>query len=320
MHTLNRGLVEQHVAVYGRRDAHWMASWRAESLDVWTTLTLTVGQGQQDAMPYSSVHNSTAREERDDSRSSPILNGGQNRAWPTSASTPLIRSRYDTRERGRSRMKLILQYSLARAWDLGSVSPKNELDPRDAFSGIEEYISWSRRVWTELERVRAPGTDGLAVAGHGLFAFRDHEAVVSLPWKLSSRTELDALRPPTYLSFNLFPLPPCLQSFSPRKKHDQGVIHGDRWSLAWWKKEKGMIYNRRCMVVRLRRRIQFSKIASSFLPPRPIKSNHPIWSNRERKERKGKKICDPGDLSVYPWVLKKRWIIHGFDNSFSAAR
>lgn len=105
MHTLNRGLVEQHVAVYGRRDAHWMASWRAESLDVWTTLTLTVGQGQQDAMPYSSVHNSTAREERDDSRSSPILNGGQNRAWPTSASTPLIRSRYDTRERGRSRMK-----------------------------------------------------------------------------------------------------------------------------------------------------------------------------------------------------------------------
>lgn len=40
------------------------------------------------------------------------------------------------------------------------------------------------------------------------------------------------------------------------------------------KKEKGMIYNRRCMVVRLRRRIQFSKIA--FLPPRPIKSNHPI--------------------------------------------
>lgn len=185
--------------------------------------------------------------------------------------------------------EIILQYSLARDWDLGSVSPKNELDPRDAFSGIEEYISWSRRVWTELERVRAPGTDGLAVAGHGLFAFRDHEAVVSLPWKLSSRTELDALRPPTYLSFNLFPLPPCLQSFSPRKKHDQGVIHGDRWSLAWWKKEKGMIYNRRCMVVRLRRRIQFSKIA--FLSPRPIKSDHPIWSNRERKERKGKKIC-----------------------------
>lgn len=325
MHTLNRGLVEQHVAVYGRRDAHWMASWRAESLDVWTTLTLTVGQGQQDAMPYSSVHNSTAREERDDSRSSPILNGGQNRAWPTSASTPLIRSRYDTRERGRSRMKprlllfqrknnyiytyprlfvrnrryriefnpwrsffheIILQYSLARDWDLGSVSPKNELDPRDAFSGIEEYISWSRRVWTELERVRAPGTDGLAVAGHGLFAFRDHEAVVSLPWKLSSRTELDALRPPTYLSFNLFPLPPCLQSFSPRKKHDQGVIHGDRWSLAWWKKEKGMIYNRRCMVVRLRRRIQFSKIASSFSPRVRLKVI--IQSNRIAKEKERK--------------------------------
>lgn len=65
VHTLNRGLVEQHVAVYGRRDAHWMASWRrAESLDVWTTLTLTVGQGQQDAMPYSSVHNSIEQQER----------------------------------------------------------------------------------------------------------------------------------------------------------------------------------------------------------------------------------------------------------------
>ena len=37
----------------------WQA--RVESLDVWTTLTLTVRQGQRDATPYSSVHNSAPR-------------------------------------------------------------------------------------------------------------------------------------------------------------------------------------------------------------------------------------------------------------------
>lgn len=89
MHTLNRGLVEQHVAVYGRRDAHWMASWRVESLDVWTTLTLTVGQGQQDAMSYSSVHNSIAQ------RGETTIVGDfkwqrRNRAWPTSATIHLL--------------------------------------------------------------------------------------------------------------------------------------------------------------------------------------------------------------------------------------
>lgn len=73
MHTLNRGLVEQHVAVYGRRDAHWMASLESRvtgrvddpDLDCWT----------RTAMPqYSSVHNSNAQgEKRDDPRSSPIF-------------------------------------------------------------------------------------------------------------------------------------------------------------------------------------------------------------------------------------------------------
>ena len=73
MHTLNRGLVEQHVAVYGKRDAHWMASLESRvtgrvddpDLDCWT----------RTAMPqYSSVHNSIAQgEKRDDPRSSPIF-------------------------------------------------------------------------------------------------------------------------------------------------------------------------------------------------------------------------------------------------------
>lgn len=43
----------------------------------------------------------------------------------------------------------------------------------------------------------------VVLVGHGLFAFRDHEAVVSLPWKLSSRMGPNALRLPTYLSFPL---------------------------------------------------------------------------------------------------------------------
>lgn len=167
--------------------------------------------------------------------------------------------------------EIILQYSLARDWDLEAFPQKMNLIRGTRSRGLKnisrgrgacepswrEYARQGRTGWPSLDMVCLhSATMRRSSVFHGNY----RRARSSMPFvhRLISLS--------TYF--------PCLQSFSPRKKHDQGVIHGDRWSLAWWKKEKGMIYNRRCMVVRLRRRIQFSKIA--FLPPRPIKSNHPI--------------------------------------------
>lgn len=226
------------------------------------------------------------------------------RAWPTSASTPFIRSRYDPLVKGvdlgrdenyRSNEKTIIyihvsffkiiftkrlywilslillrqqnyikfprDYFRIICCDLGEGFPKKKMKRGErigydksvnlirgtrSWGGLEGTRRWgearvnrvgeSTRATTARERRNARqgrGT-GLAVGGHGLFAFRDHEAVVSLPWKLSSRMELDALRPPTYLSFpfNLFPSPPPSYVFTkPRKKHESRWKKRKEWFI-----------------------------------------------------------------------------------------
>lgn len=87
----------------------WQA-WRAESLDMWTTLTLTVGQGQQcrNTAPFTTVSRKGRRGTILDRRR--FLNGGQSLTYiGLDPIHPL--SLRSARERGRSwtRRKLSFQ-------------------------------------------------------------------------------------------------------------------------------------------------------------------------------------------------------------------